>query len=285
VTDETQKGEAGASALTEHMFERLAAASALPHTPASLNGVLRELSKWRSHLIQTTLVKSSGVRVLGGPFAGLDFLPSSAEGCHVAKLLGCYEQPLHPAIERAIAHGYDHVVNIGCAEGYYAAGLAQRMPGARIWAFDIDPRARRVCTEMVARNGLAGRITVAEEFKVTDFARFAATRCLVVCDIEGAEDALLDLGLAPDLAHMDLIVEAHDALRPGLSQRLIQRFEATHGVETVTDSGVRHPPAPPPWFTQLSHLDQLLAVWEWRSGPTPWLVCTARQRVNHLSSG
>ena len=33
---------------------------------------------------------------------------------------------------------------------------------------------------------------------------------------------------------------------------------------------------PPGWFNQLAHLDQLLAVWEWRSGPTPWLVMKAR---------
>ena len=26
----------------------------------------------------------------------------------------------------------------------------------------------------------------------------------------------------------------------------------------------------------LAHLDQLLAVWEWRSGATPWLVMRAR---------
>ena len=28
----------------------------------------------------------------------------------------------------------------------------------------------------------------------------------------------------------------------------------------------------PPWLQAASHLDQLLAVWEWRSAPTPWLV-------------
>ena len=28
----------------------------------------------------------------------------------------------------------------------------------------------------------------------------------------------------------------------------------------------------PAWFSNMAHLDQLLAFWEWRSGPTPWLV-------------
>jgi hypothetical protein len=28
----------------------------------------------------------------------------------------------------------------------------------------------------------------------------------------------------------------------------------------------------PAWLQELAHLDQLLAVWEWRAAPTPWLV-------------
>ena len=59
-----------------------------------------------------------------GPLAGMDFLPQSAEGCHIAKLLGCYEQPLQPFIEEAIANAYPTILNIGCAEGYYAVGMA-----------------------------------------------------------------------------------------------------------------------------------------------------------------
>jgi hypothetical protein len=66
---------------------------------AQLNNALRLLSKWRSVLIQNTLLKSQGTVVMQGPLAGMDFLPQSAEGCHIAKLLGCYEQPLQPFIE------------------------------------------------------------------------------------------------------------------------------------------------------------------------------------------
>ena len=54
-----------------------------------LNNALRLLSKWRSVLIQNTLLKQQGTVVMQGPLAGLDFLPQSAEGCHIAKLLGC----------------------------------------------------------------------------------------------------------------------------------------------------------------------------------------------------
>ena len=99
--------------------------------PAQLNNALRLLSKWRSVLIQNTLLKHQGTVVMQGPLAGLDFLPQSAEGCHIAKLLGCYEQPLQPYIEEAIASAYPTILNIGCAEGYYAVGMARRMPNTQ----------------------------------------------------------------------------------------------------------------------------------------------------------
>lgn len=85
---------------------------------AQLNNALRLLSKWRSVLIQNTLLQQQGTVVMQGPLQGLDFLPQSAEGCHIAKLLGCYEQPLQPYIEQAIQKQYATILNIGCAEGY-----------------------------------------------------------------------------------------------------------------------------------------------------------------------
>ncbi len=82
-----------------------------------LNNSLRLLSKWRSILIQNTLLKHQCTMVMQGPLAGMYFLPQSAEGCHLAKLLGCYEQPLQPFIEEAIVNAYPTILNIGCAEG------------------------------------------------------------------------------------------------------------------------------------------------------------------------
>ncbi len=105
-----------------------------------LNLALRLLSKWRSVLIQNTLLQQQGTIVMQGPLQGLDFLPQSAEGCHIAKLLGCYEQPLQPFIEAAIAEKYPTILNIGCAEGYYAVGMARRMPNTRLFN---SPELRR----------------------------------------------------------------------------------------------------------------------------------------------
>ncbi len=244
----------------------------------ALGNALRLLAKWRSTLIQNTLLKNHGTKVLHGPLKGLDFLEQSSEGCHIAKLLGCYEQPLQPFIDKAIKSGYSIIINIGCAEGYYAVGFARAMPEVISLAFDSDPQAQRNCRDLALKNRVSDRVKVGGSFTHEEFTRFVNISALVFCDIEGAEDELLDPSLAPALKELDIIVESHECIRAGITQRLISRFEATHDIQLVEDYGMRRLEEPPPWFAQMSHLDQLLATWEWRSGPTPWLVMNARMK-------
>jgi hypothetical protein len=239
---------------------------------AQLNIALRLLSKWRSVLIQNTLLQQQGTNVMQGPLQGLDFLPQSAEGCHIAKLLGCYEQPLQPFIEAAIQQQYPTILNIGCAEGYYAVGMALRMPNTRVLAHDLNPKAQEVCAELAHKNQVADRVAVGGLFTPDDFAAYAGQKVLLMCDIEGAERELLDPAMAPSLKGMDIIVESHECLIQGITQLLIDRFKDTHDITLVQDDGQRQLIKPPNWFINLAHLDQLLATWEWRSGPTPWLV-------------
>jgi len=242
---------------------------------AQLNNALRLLSKWRSVLIQNTLLQQQGTVVMQGPLAGMDFLPQSAEGCHIAKLLGCYEQPLQPFIEEAIVNAYPTILNIGCAEGYYAVGMARRMPGTQVLAFDLNPKAQEVCTALAQKNDVSSRVKVGALFKPEDFEAYGGQKVLVLCDIEGAEKDLLNPEVAPALKGMDLIVESHECLLPGITQLLINRFKDTHQITLVQDNGQRQLQDAPQWFNNLAHLDQLLATWEWRSGATPWLVMKA----------
>ena len=253
--------------------------SQLQETQASqsqLNNALRLLSKWRSVLIQNTLLKHQGTLVMQGPLVGMDFLPQSAEGCHIAKLLGCYEQPLQPYIEHAIENAYPTVLNIGCAEGYYAVGMARRMHNTQVMAFDLNPKAQEVCSALAHKNGVSNRVEVGALFKQEDFANFAHQKVLVLCNIEGAEKELLNPEIAPALKGMDIIVESHECLIPGITQVLMNRFKESHQITLVQDNGQRQLKDAPQWFNNLAHLDQLLATWEWRSGATPWLVMKAQ---------
>jgi hypothetical protein len=62
--------------------ERLQNALAQPadDSVAQLDDALRLLSKWRSVLIQNTLLQQQGTVVMEGPLAGLDFLPRAIIG-------------------------------------------------------------------------------------------------------------------------------------------------------------------------------------------------------------
>ena len=241
---------------------------------AQLNNALRLLSKWRSVLIQNTLLQQQGTVVMQGPLAGMDFLPQSAEGCHIAKLLGCYEQPLQPFIEQAITNAYPTILNIGCAEGYYAVGMAKRMPNTQVLAFDLNPKAQEVCAALAQKNAVSDSVKVGALFKPEDFETHRNQKVLVLCDIEGAENELLNPEAAPALKGMDIIVESHECLIPGITKVLIDRFKDTHQITLINDDGQRNLQQAPQWFNNLAHLDQLLATWEWRSGATPWFVMT-----------
>jgi|TARA_B110000037_G_scaffold141843_1_gene160488 hypothetical protein len=247
-----------------------------------LNNALRLLSKWRSVLIQNTLLEKEGTRVLQGPLKGMNFIKQSSEGCHIAKLLGCYEQPLQTHIDAAIKRNYSTIINIGCAEGYYAVGFARAMPAIRLLAFDTDPKAQTACQELALKNGVGDRVEVRGMFSPEDFARYSNKSVMIFCDIEGAEDELLNPKSSPALESMDIIVESHECIRSGITKRLIERFKSSHNIQLIEDDGSRQLVDPPTWFTKLSHLDQLLSTWEWRSGPTPWLVMHSKALTRSL---
>jgi len=237
---------------------------------AEMNEVLRRMGRWRSRLLAKTYIAQEGEIVWSGPFKGMAYVGAATEGALIPRLLGTYESELHPHIAAVLAEGVDCVIDVGCAEGYYAVGLARLAPQATVYAHDIDEAAREACTELAARNGVSERVIVGGEFKPTDFEGFDGKRCLVLVDTEGAEVEILQPALSPALGRMTLIVETHDLYRPGALQTLMERFSPTHDIVRVDQAPKSF--AMPEWLKALPHLDQLLAAWEWRAQPTPWLV-------------
>ncbi|MDG2140281.1 MAG: hypothetical protein P8K27_02175 [Gammaproteobacteria bacterium] len=241
-----------------------------------LNKSLRLLAKWRSVLIQNTFIENEGTNLSRGPFSGMEFLESSAEGCHVPKLIGTYEQPLHSYIDMVTRASYAKVINVGCAEGYYAVGFALKMPNTEILAYDINAKAQQACIKLAKKNDVTERVSVFGELAHQNLTETLLNGSLIFCDIEGAEIDLLDPRKATALQSTDIIVESHECLVPGITETLKSRFAQTHNIIEVKDDGMRKLENPPEWFLKFSHLDQLLATWEWRSGPTPWLIMTQK---------
>ena len=253
-------------------------------TPEKLQSALRRLAIHRSRMIETALVRAHGTQVMSGPFMGLQFgRPDAGEGCFSPKILGCYEAELHAHLTAAAARDYNTVINIVAAEGYYAVGLARLMPRSRIVACDTNVTFQRACEALAARNGVADRIHIRGEFNGDDFQQYGATSTLVLCDIEGAEMQLLDPERFPALRSIDIIVELHKKGAISTADVVPERFLQTHDVEVVQQSG-RDIQLPPP-LCHMSHLDQLLAVWEWRASPTPWAVMIAKVPPSRSSEG
>ena len=246
------------------------------HEISQLNEALRLLSKWRSLLIVNTYKKNHGLIIFQGPFKDIEFLEKSSEGCHMAKLFGTYEQPLHQYIEEIISSNYQTIFNIGSAEGYYSVGLAKRMPKTNILSFDIDISAQKACLELATKNNLQDLINIKAEFHPSILSDYKDSKNLILCDVEGEERKLLDIENYKVLKEIDILVESHECLQPGITKELITKFSATHKIIVIQDNGQRSLSIQPDWFLNLSHLDQLLAVWEWRSGPTPWLFMKSK---------
>ena len=121
-------------------------------TVHGLEMTLRYLGKWRSQLISNRLKAKTDV-VLGGPFAGMRF-ETATEGNLAAKLLGSYEGELQPFVEKYLRAGFDRLIDIGCAEGYYAVGFALRSPNTMVDAFDMAEEAQTVCRNHAQLNGV-----------------------------------------------------------------------------------------------------------------------------------
>jgi len=248
------------SDLTKAVGDQLHAMMQQSPSPVLLSQAYHLLAKWRASLIENTVIKRQGTTVNYGPFAGMEYSERATEGARVARLLGCYEASLTPVIESIIERGYELVIDIGCAEGYYAVGLALRMPKTHVLARDASPVAQKTCRTLAERNGVADRLTVGGEWAHDDFEICTTARSVVICDIEGAEDALFDPSKAP-----------------GLSDAIANRFLETHKVTKLNRR--LDPEALPDWMENLSDLDRLTALWEWRSGPTPWLWIERRDKA------
>lgn len=266
------------SALSGEVYARLEALLRQEKSSENLNNILRLMSKWRANVVTNTLLKKSGQTVLSGPFQGMTYLAAGSEGSTSARILGTYEAALHPIIEKIIKRGYQQIIDVGCAEGYYAVGLAMRMPSARVIARDLNEKARAKCAHLASANGVSAQIDIGGVMGHSDFDICTRAKTLVICDIEGAEAQLLDPARAQGLASADILVEVHDCFTPGLSAQIAQRFEPTHKVRQIERSLSDAPL--PAWMNGLSDLDRLIALWEWRMGPTPWLWMTRKGKAS-----
>jgi hypothetical protein len=173
--------------------------------------------------------------VQNGPFKGMKYIKRSSGSALLPKILGSYEEPIQDWIKEVISiKKYSNILDIGCAEGYYACGFAMNMPNTQITAYDIDIEARNNSAELKQLNSLKN-IEIKEECTHDELNKKSTPGTLIFCDIEGYEDELLNPKKVPNLQFVDLLVEAHDCFVPNVTEKLIARFYHTHTMRIVID--------------------------------------------------
>ncbi len=214
-----------------------------------------------------------GLVVQSGPFAGMNYVSEAVCSSLIPKLLGSYEAELHTVLEDCFATDYETIIDIGCAEGYYAIGSALRLTEARVYAFDINPRARDLCISLTHANKVADRVEVLGECNHETLNQLISGRTLIICDCEGCELSLLDPSLVPGLKNSNLVVELHDFIDPRIKPAILSRFNATHEVSLV--DAVERDPAAFPVLSNFSPLTQRCAVAEFRGEAMQWAYLKA----------
>jgi hypothetical protein len=185
-------------------------------------------------------------RIPCGPFVGMRYSRDAACNAHIhiPKLLGVYERELNPYIEQACALNFLLIVDVGAAEGYYAVGMALRNPTARVIAFEMDATARAALAEKVRLNDVGNRVEIRGKCEPDDLERVLADtpRPYVICDAEGDEAVLLDPATVPSLQRAWILVELHEFIERGITEKIRERFVVTHKIahiwqqkRTITD--------------------------------------------------
>ena len=213
-----------------------------------------------------------GNTVCCGPFSGMMYSPGSLDRHVTDKLMGTYEMELHSFLEEAIKAGPERVIDVGSAEGYYAVGLARRLPDATVFAFDADSWARERTAQMGAVNGSTNLKTLGlctEQWLVDN----VGDKTLVIMDCEGCEaglTAFVPLWRSHLLSWW--LIELHETQAPGVTHTLLQRFNQTHHTELVT-SRSRNREDLPDFLKSEMNLPVLKWMDEHRDPGQQWLLC------------
>jgi hypothetical protein len=215
--------------------------------------------------ITNKLSVNSEYRVLNGVFKGLQY-PSLdiTESTLVPKIVGSYEYQLQPWLSRIINAYYSDIIDVGSAEGYYAVGLAKRMPNTVVHCYDINEKDIEFSKEMARANNISNLTwnTFCDENTLLNFAYRGKT--LIMCDCEGYELKLFTKAVADKCKNVDFLIELHDVVNPVISSHILSVFRSTHNPEIVNNKDVD--------YSKLTGLEKLslrekeFALFEHRGG-------------------
>lgn len=229
-------------------------------------------------LIEKLVLKySPDLVVLNGPFKGLKYPTLLSIGSTFSpKIFGSYEFELHHLFCSCLFQSFDIVIDIGCAEGYYAVGMAKKNKHARIYAYDTDNLAKELCLKMAQLNDVQDRVEIHDFFDLSKVPSLTSeNQGLIISDCEGFEAYIFDVKSTnfSKLSNYHILIEVHEFIEPKVTDYLLNIFAITHKIERILSIDDILKPSylthkMPPTFT---HDDALIAFAEKRPFGMEWL--------------
>lgn len=241
------------------------------------------LETFRNHAFSRSIELSKHIRnitngrVYYGPFKNTYISEKFlwGDGDVSSKLMGLYEQQLFPYIESVINAEPDLVLNIGCAEGYYGVGFANRLPNSKVVMVDVNAAFSSIIDENINNNNLSN-VEVIFDSSHNTINRYInqSKNPFIFMDCEGAELHLLDKNYVERLKYTTIIVETHDFSNSTITETIKSRFSNTHDVEVISSSSSKNMNID--IIKNLSDVDKMLLWSEWRPCEMHWLYLTPK---------
>lgn len=247
----------------------------------SLPAPVRDLIRWvlrpKLRFLDGRLRAATRGVVHAGPFAGVRM----GGRPRAALLAGSYEAEIHPWIERLLTKQWSVVVNIGAADGLYATGMARRLPGVPVVAYEGNPHEELRLRETLAVNGVTAQVQVEGWATPEELARRLAAESnpLVIIDVDGVEIDLLDPVVVPALRRTTILLETHFEGEDETGAIVRPRFESTHDIVVTTQRARTADDLAPdllPEWRQRWPATVAAMLDERRTSPQGWMLLTPR---------
>lgn len=239
-------------------------------------GISKIFEEVRKNYFETIGVEHK-CKIQSGPFKGLKLISKSSwgDGDLVPKFLGAYELELHGFVIEISNSQCDCVVNVGAAEGYYAAGMKKLMPHVDAYTYDIDPKSPDRVREMAAFNGFKVEPLNAFSFSAPEQELLVDkySKMVFIIDIEGAESEVPDMPPSV-LAKSEFLIELHEGASKGITDILVEFLSPTHHIKIAERIG--RDPSDYKLLKHLPDVEKAALLCEFRSDDTPWLYATLK---------
>ncbi len=215
--------------------------------------------------------------VKDGLFKGMKYPSFNAVFSSILpKLSGTYENELNIVFDKLQANRYELIVDIGCAEGYYAVGMAMLFPDTPIYAFDTDITAQQLCHEMALLNQVQDQVIINGECTIEVLSTLVnGKRCLIISDCEGYEEELFTDERSHVFSKCDLIVELHPFENKNIKKDIYDALSNGHQVQFISSLDTNRKAFElSENYIHFSNLQKAQIVDEKRPHTMDWLIAT-----------